>query len=213
MARPPATIKTGKYQSAVYNIPAAPPKNTSSRVSLSVMAFWLNCTAASNTIPTVAALRPDSRAYTGSGRLVLTLWIPRERAYMPTAPGRLSKGLEISLTEVRKSEAPPEQEGEYSDDEAAMHTVDTKQHFRTSRPRQRLGNGKEFLVLRFASELSFYLLGRASYHLFVDPFMLFYKKLMELCKCLSMYGFSCLSNHLDEIDLLFESVRVARQKQ
>lgn len=40
-------------------------------------------------MPTVAALRPDRRAYTGAGRVSPIRETPRERAYMPIAPGRL----------------------------------------------------------------------------------------------------------------------------
>ena len=60
--RPPATIKTGKYQSALYNIPAVPPKKTKIRVSLSVMAFVESWTAAKAMMPTVALFRPDKSA-------------------------------------------------------------------------------------------------------------------------------------------------------
>ena len=59
---PAASISTGKYQSALYSRPAAAPRKTSRRVSLSVMAFWASWTAASAMMPTVAALRPESRA-------------------------------------------------------------------------------------------------------------------------------------------------------
>ena len=50
------------------------------RVSLSVMAFSESWTAARAMIPTVAALRPESRAYTGAGRISLMWETPTARA-------------------------------------------------------------------------------------------------------------------------------------
>ena len=40
-------------------------------------------------MPTVAALRPDSSAYTGLGRVFPIYATPTARPYMPMAPGRL----------------------------------------------------------------------------------------------------------------------------
>ena len=39
VAKPPANIRTGKYHSALYNMPAVAPKKTRTLVSLSVIAF------------------------------------------------------------------------------------------------------------------------------------------------------------------------------
>lgn len=89
VAMPATAIRTGKYQSAVWSIPAAPPRKTSALVHLSVMTFCDNWTAASATIPTVAALRPERRAYTASGNVSPIRETPNEKQNMPTAPGRL----------------------------------------------------------------------------------------------------------------------------
>ncbi len=62
VAVPPANMRTGKYHKALYNMPAEAPRKTKTLVSLSVMAFCDNWTAARATIPTVAALRPVKRA-------------------------------------------------------------------------------------------------------------------------------------------------------
>lgn len=59
---PPANIRTGKYHNALYNMPAEAPRKTKTLVSLSVMAFCDNWTAARATIPTVAAFRPLNKA-------------------------------------------------------------------------------------------------------------------------------------------------------
>ena len=77
--RPPATIRIGKYQRALYSIPAVPPKKTRILVSLSVMAFVESWTAARAMMPTVALFRPDSRAYTGSGSVSLMCEMPTAR--------------------------------------------------------------------------------------------------------------------------------------
>lgn len=62
VAVPPANMRTGKYHRALYNMPAEAPRKTKILVSLSVMAFCDNWTAARATIPTVAALRPVNKA-------------------------------------------------------------------------------------------------------------------------------------------------------
>lgn len=62
VAVPPANMRTGKYHKALYNMPAEAPRKTKTLVSLSVMAFCDNWTAARATIPTVAALRPLNKA-------------------------------------------------------------------------------------------------------------------------------------------------------
>lgn len=62
VAVPPANMRTGKYHSALYNMPAEAPRKTKTLVSLSVMAFCDSWTAARATIPTVAALRPVNKA-------------------------------------------------------------------------------------------------------------------------------------------------------
>ena len=72
-------------------MPAAPLRNTKVLVSLSVIAFLESSTAAKAIIPTVAALSPDKRAYTGRGRVDPILETPIERPYIPSAPGRLQK--------------------------------------------------------------------------------------------------------------------------
>ncbi len=59
---PDTTISTGKYQSALYIMPATAAKKTISRVNLSVMVLSDSSTAAKAMTPTVAELRPDSRA-------------------------------------------------------------------------------------------------------------------------------------------------------
>ncbi len=40
-------------------------------------------------MPTVAALRPERRAYTGAGRVFPIRETPKERPNIPMAPGRL----------------------------------------------------------------------------------------------------------------------------
>lgn len=62
VADPPANMRTGKYHRALYNMPAEALRKTKTLVSLSVMAFCDNWTAARATIPTVAALRPVNKA-------------------------------------------------------------------------------------------------------------------------------------------------------
>ncbi len=89
VAMPPANISTGKYHSALYNIPAVPPMKTKMRVNVSLMAFCESWIAARAMIPTVAALRPVIRAYTGAGRVSSTRWMPTASPYIPSAPGRL----------------------------------------------------------------------------------------------------------------------------
>jgi hypothetical protein len=59
---PEMTISTGKYQSALYIMPAVAAKKTTTRVILSVMAFCDSSTAARAMTPTVAELSPDSKA-------------------------------------------------------------------------------------------------------------------------------------------------------
>lgn len=58
-------------------------------MSLSVIAFSARRTAAKAMIPTVAALSPDSKAYTGIGSVFPTREMPTDRPYIPTAPGKL----------------------------------------------------------------------------------------------------------------------------
>src|SRR5579871_1291484 len=82
-------MSRGKYHSASYSKPAAALKKTRIRVSLSVMAFSDSSTAARAIIPTVAALRPDRRAYASEGKVDPILETPIESAYIPSAPGRL----------------------------------------------------------------------------------------------------------------------------
>ena len=94
-----------------------------------------------------------------------------------------------------------------------MNAIDTKQHLRASRPWQSLGNGKEFLILWFALELSFFLVGQVSYHLLVDPFVLFYEELVELLNTLSMQIWCFGIAGIEGLDLLFENALVARQRQ
>lgn len=66
-----------------------PPRYTKNLVTLSVIARSDSRTAARAMIPTVAALRPERRAYTGLGRVSPTCAMPTERPYIPIAPGRL----------------------------------------------------------------------------------------------------------------------------
>ena len=40
-------------------------------------------------MPTVAADKPDRREYTGSGSVLPTLEMPKDKAYIPKAPGKL----------------------------------------------------------------------------------------------------------------------------
>lgn len=70
-------------------MPAVAPKKTKILVSLSVMAFFDSCTAARAMIPTVAALSPLKRAYTGPGSCSWTLATPRESPYAAIPAGRL----------------------------------------------------------------------------------------------------------------------------
>lgn len=66
-----------------------PPRYTSARVSRSVITFSASRTAAKAMRPTVAALSPDNRAYTGMGSVDPTREMPTDRPYIPIAPGKL----------------------------------------------------------------------------------------------------------------------------
>ena len=82
-------MSSGKYHRALYSKPAAALRKTRTRVALSVMAFSDSCTAARAMMPTVAALRPERRAYASAGRTEPIEETPIESAYIPSAPGRL----------------------------------------------------------------------------------------------------------------------------
>ena len=53
------------------------------------MALSARRTPANAMIPTVAALSPESRAYTGFGSVFPTREMPTDRPYIPIAPGKL----------------------------------------------------------------------------------------------------------------------------
>lgn len=96
-------------------------------------------------IPTVAALRPDNRAYTGSGSCSLTCAMPRARPNDATAPGKLrpsQMSLKPTVDVEPWSHSPPDKERDDTREEASVNDIDTVDHLSAPWTRKSLTKGK-----------------------------------------------------------------------
>jgi hypothetical protein len=98
-------------------------------------------------MPTVAALRPESSAYTGVGRVLPTYAMPTDRPYIPTAPGRLLQSQQSPCAGGSLHASPKQEEGESASREATVDRIDAEKHLGTRRSWQCLTDCKYLLIL------------------------------------------------------------------
>jgi hypothetical protein len=173
---PAISISSGKYHKALYSRPAAAPRNTRDRVSLSVMAFWASCTAARATMPTVACGRYQ-RIFSISyfPTLVDTYGVEaREQSVDGARQGLADVGDADGQTQ--HAEGPreaPDQEAQHGREEAVMDQADAVQHLGAARPGKGLAHAEQLLV-----------------QLLVDPLQLLHKLVVKLESYISAQSYS-----------------------